>query len=804
MPTYPIEQASKIVAEGLPIGPRMYPCVCSAPRAIHGGTAGKGRCVETNCGRYRADLAYELAYKAVDAQAASVNDAMKEWERRQRAAMRAARPKLDGQWSIGASDAGRCRAQIGYRENPPEDYTPLIEDKRAARMGGIIDDEITSRYKVLYPWRLHQHWVTIEGLDRESRLDMFDPVTGRLTDLKCTTLDTPVLMADGTEKPAGSVVEGDRVAAWDESARSLTSASVAWSGPNGVQPIYRVDTRSGRTLRVTAEHPILTVRVREGRRTYEWVKADGIEPGMRVLAALGWKPDGTGEIGPQDAYLLGALTGDGSTSRLGKRRYDGRGYYGASFTNLDEGILSAVDAALRTHGGRLSDYREGSNRASRHIVFDRDNRATCRFEQWLTGLDMIHTAHGKRVPDAIMRSGPDAWAGFLSGLLDTDGTVFLGTPGCHYARLSWCSVSHTLLRQCQQLLAGLGVGAALHTVKGTYKRSPYVSYGLAVGSTEGITTLAPLLSLQGAKAKRLEEAVANAARRRADHIRPADLVTVTAVTIEPPEPTWGITVAGVHTHITSGLVSHNTAGMRSWDRVGENGPYEEAWKQVDLYALGMEDEGHTVREVAIAYVNRDNGHDETYVREHDRARGEAVRQELLGVATALDLGMPLPRDGMGPETDWRCRLCPARAHCWNLDAAQVAGRSGESFTILGAKPDDESIIWAADQYVGARELRLDAEKHEKESRVLLDGIEAGEFGEFLAFTKRTGGTPNYKGTTERLLELLDLPDGQRPAAADVPLEHYAQGQTMVWKRKRKATRERKARDANVATDAGAA
>jgi hypothetical protein len=431
MPTYPTEQARKIVAEGLPIGPRMDPCLCGAPRAIHGGAAGKGRCVETGCVRYRVDRAYDLAYTALAGQAASVNDAMKEWESRERAAMRVRRPKLDGQWSIGASDAGRCRKQIGYRENPPDDYTPLIEDKRAARMGGIIDDEITRRYQVLYPWRLHQHWVTIEGLDRESRLDMFDPVTGRLTDLK-------------------------------------------------------------------------------------------------------------------------------------------------------------------------------------------------------------------------------------------------------------------------------------------------------------------------------------------------------------------------------------TSGQRSWERVGLNGPYEEAWKQVDLYALGMEDEGHTVTEVAITYVNRDNGHDETYVRKHDRARGETVRQELLGVATALDLGMPLPRDGNGPETDWRCRLCPARAHCWNLDAAQVAGRSGESFTILGAEPDDESIIWAAETYVDARQLRLDAAKHEKESRVLLEGIDPGEYGEFIAVSKPSGGKPNYMGTVERLRELIDLPDGERPAADSIETLRYVKGQTVEWKRKRAATRERKARDANVATDAGAA
>lgn len=178
------QQAAKIVAEGLPPGPRVHPCVCGAGRHAHSGAAGVGKCAETKCKRYRADRVWTLVYAALDADEVSVGDSLREYDRRERERHYRKNPRGEGEWSIGASDTGTCPRKIEYRNRPPEDFEPAPEDQREARMGTIIHNEVTRWMKALYPWRMFDLPVQIAGLDRKSALDMYDPVTGVVTDFK--------------------------------------------------------------------------------------------------------------------------------------------------------------------------------------------------------------------------------------------------------------------------------------------------------------------------------------------------------------------------------------------------------------------------------------------------------------------------------------------------------------------------------------------------------------------------------------------------------------------------------------------
>ena len=179
-----VRRAQQITAEGLPIGPRMYPCVCRAGRHAHSGAAHTGGHKPTGCKKYRLDAAYDLAYRALDAQATSLSHALREADRRDRAAHYKANPRVDGEWSIGASDSSTCPRKIQYRNLPPEDLDRAPEDQREARMGTIIHDQVTAKMRALYPWREFGGKVMIPGLDRESEFDSYDPITFELEDYK--------------------------------------------------------------------------------------------------------------------------------------------------------------------------------------------------------------------------------------------------------------------------------------------------------------------------------------------------------------------------------------------------------------------------------------------------------------------------------------------------------------------------------------------------------------------------------------------------------------------------------------------
>lgn len=421
----PIAEARKIIDAGLIVpGPRTHPCVCGAGRHEHAGAQGTGACASTGCRRYRVDIAWDLAYRALDAQETSLGHSLREADRIEREKHRKDNPRGEGEWSIGASDAGTCPRKIQYRNAPPEGFEPAPEDQREARMGSIIHAEAVRRLAMLYPWRLFEQPVRVAGLDRDSKFDSYDPITGEVEDIK-------------------------------------------------------------------------------------------------------------------------------------------------------------------------------------------------------------------------------------------------------------------------------------------------------------------------------------------------------------------------------------TAGDWRWDVLGEKGPEEEVWEQIALYALALEDQGHYVSTLKASYIKRCNGHDEVFTRPYDRAFAEAARDRLLGYATSLDLGIDLPKTGTGPTDDALCRRCFARNHCWNIPAAEQAGRSPESYTILGADPADDDIIWAISEKVEASRERLAAEKREAAAKNLMEGIEPGRYGEFEGYAQNGGGGDDHKAYAAKLAELFNLPDGMRPPIEAIPMPQKHRYTFIKWGRVRKATldKERKARQA---------
>lgn len=235
------------------------------------------------------------------------------------------------------------------------------------------------------------------------------------------------------------------------------------------------------------------------------------------------------------------------------------------------------------------------------------------------------------------------------------------------------------------------------------------------------------------------------------------------------------------------VVDLKSAGARKWDVVGDEGPADSAWAQALLYALTLEEMGLPVQSVRIAVVNRDNGQEEQFRRPYDPAAARRVLDDLVELATMLDLGVVPPRDGTGPGTDWQCRACFALSHCWNVDAAAAAGRLPESYTLLGGSPTDETIVWAAERLMAARRAAKAARAEEDAAKDLMDGVEPGEYGDYVvSLTKRQ--MPNYRESFERLLELYALSEAHRPPRAEVEKPLLRIDRYTTVRRKRAAKR----------------
>lgn len=268
-----------------------------------------------------------------------------------------------------------------------------------------------------------------------------------------------------------------------------------------------------------------------------------------------------------------------------------------------------------------------------------------------------------------------------------------------------------------------------------------------------------------------------------------------------------------------------TAGDWAWDQVDDYGPFEGAWAQGFLYGLALHEAGQEVRTIRLTYLKRCNGHDQTFVEDFDVERAERYRQELLAIATALDIvhaemerslaenpkaaydpGEALPRDRSGPSTDKICARCPFRSHCWNLKQAEDLGRSGESLTMLGATPEDEAIAEALQQNVEAKELYRDAEKAKDETATWFDGLEPGRYGDFrLEMSQDYGSKPQYKQHVDELHQRILAGEPIDPETLEIPKgpeKRYLQAKRMqkavLAKEKRERDRLKAAAEAAAA------
>lgn len=348
---------------------------------------------------------------------------------------------------------------------------------------------------------------------------------------KCLHPDTEVSMWDGTLRRADQVVPGDRVVAWSEGeAVPGTVSAVQWQPPS---PIVTVTTQRGRVIRTNDRHPFLARRVVRRGRQYlsgeQWIDAAALRPGDLLTTGLGWASDGAVDsLTPYQGWVLGVMVGDGCT---------------VSSTP----VVSAWDEGIRDRlriGHTLNPTGNGHDYRVLGV------RALC-----VSAGMMGKRSWEKRIPPQVMTASSKVKSAFLSGLIDTDGHVT--DPGTRRsAEVGVTSTSRALLADAQHLLASLGINSSL-SLSMTCDKSPlrrHDAWRLHILGNAQALRLNGLLDLAcGEKARRLSVYAAMPSkddRSRYDR--------VASVEVGPAEPTIGIEVAGHHTHVTGGVVTHNT------------------------------------------------------------------------------------------------------------------------------------------------------------------------------------------------------------------------------------------------------
>lgn len=406
---------------------------------------------------------------------------------------------------------------------------PLTADDIQARIAKLRDEP---QYVYVKPFSTTYHGILESLMSADGRFALgigpidtltrgFGPkelvfITGFAHSGKCVTDNTLFTMADGTHRRAIDLAAGNGVIGGNGPCR------VVGVEYNGHHEIARVTTHGGHVLEVTTNHPVMT--------STGWVNAGDLTEFDVLILESGWL--GFSEPLPwDDAFFVGLFIGDGHwTPRSPDVRY----------SSADHEIVEWIDQYTRNLGVEMKhhahyDYRFlGGRKGGEHAL----KRHLRRF-----GVEACR-APDKMVPAAIMRGGPDTWRAFLSGLLDSDGTV-------SSSAVVWESSSHALLVDCRALLARLGYESKLSRSKNGYAGHSR----LTVAQFRGAQRLAAELHCVGPKSGRLQELAAKKTRNSG----PTDAAgQVKSVEILPPQRTWAVEVDSEHTHLTDGIVTHNT------------------------------------------------------------------------------------------------------------------------------------------------------------------------------------------------------------------------------------------------------
>lgn len=171
--------------------------------------------------------------------------------------------------------------------------------------------------------------------------------------IMCMTGDTPILMADGTERQLREIKPGDRVATYDGG--KLRSSTVKNHRSNGKDSVFRIRTTSGKVVRANERHPFLV----EEHGELKWIRLQNLTTDHKIVTVRG-----SGENGLENCASfqdVQSLQNVGDTARRITERRSGQTDIGHRLTTQSQGevFVSSLDTGSRVRNTmRWSKLRE--------------------------------------------------------------------------------------------------------------------------------------------------------------------------------------------------------------------------------------------------------------------------------------------------------------------------------------------------------------------------------------------------------------------------------------------------------------
>ncbi|MBI3413185.1 MAG: DUF853 family protein [Candidatus Aenigmarchaeota archaeon] len=312
-------------------------------------------------------------------------------------------------------------------------------------------------------------------------LDLIRPhvmlVCGKRGSGKCLHGDTLITLSDGSVAPIKDLANDTRSVLGLNNDLKIGVLQKTEFFKRRVDKLVKIRLRSGKEIRLTPEHPLLTIK--------GWKQVNELSIGSRVATPRTLDCFGNKELEDYKTKLLAYLIAEGHL---------GNGF--VLFSNSDPEMMSEFKSCVeefvlsnpvRNEFGQFSKGNYGANTKS-------------SITKWLIGLGLYDKrSAGKFIPDCVFNLPRNQLSLFLNRLFSCDGSLY-NKKGRNRTQweISYSSRSEILIRQVQHLLLRFGVLSRIRPkiTKINGKRIP--SFEIVVGS-ESVTTFIKRIGFFGEK-----------------------------------------------------------------------------------------------------------------------------------------------------------------------------------------------------------------------------------------------------------------------------------------------------------------
>ena len=316
---------------------------------------------------------------------------------------------------------------------------------------------------------------------------------------KCVAWDTPMVdpgtgaMRTAAEIFDATLLEFDvpLLSLGDDAALVRTAASALLD--DGIKPVYLVETRAGRRIRVTASHPLLS--------QHGWRPLEQLQEGDFIAAPSIIPVFGSAAVPDAEIDLLALLIGDGSI---------GPGAGTPSLTCALTEVFECAQTAARTFGAELTFNAKAGAATTYRIsrghgggVANPVTEMLRRHECW------GKSAHDQRVPAAVFTAPRAQVVRFLNRLFATDGTAWVAKAG--YARVGYATVSEQLSLDVMHLLLRFGIRSKRRTRWVKYNEARRRAFEVEIMDAASLRTFCAEIGIlgKGPAIERVAEGVAD-------------------------------------------------------------------------------------------------------------------------------------------------------------------------------------------------------------------------------------------------------------------------------------------------------